>query len=333
MTETLQRRGTLMGHSGWVTQIATNPKYPDMILSSSRDKTLIVWKLTRDETNYGIPQKRLYGHSHFISDVVLSSDGNYALSGSWDKTLRLWDLAAGKTTRRSRTIQRMFCQLLSAPITVKSCQAHVTRPSSCGTLWPNANTPSKMKVTLTGFHASDSHQITPTQSSFHAVGIVPSRSGIWQTANSRSTTKVTTVTWTPSPFLQTVHCAHPVAKTPKLCSGISMTANICTPWTTTTASMLSASHQTVTGCALPTVHQSKSGIWLARKPSRNFAQKSSHKTQRPIHHNVCHSPGQLMDKPCSLDTVTTLSAYGKCQSQHPVKMLIAAIHRHFRILL
>ena len=64
------------------------------------DKTLIVWKLTRDETNYGIPQKRLYGHSHFISDVVLSSDGNYALSGSWDKTLRLWDLAAGKSTRR-----------------------------------------------------------------------------------------------------------------------------------------------------------------------------------------------------------------------------------------
>lgn len=38
MTETMQLRGTLKGHSGWVTQIATNPKFPDMILSASRGK-------------------------------------------------------------------------------------------------------------------------------------------------------------------------------------------------------------------------------------------------------------------------------------------------------
>ncbi|KAL9692837.1 hypothetical protein quinque_012122 [Culex quinquefasciatus] len=65
MTETLQLRGQLVGQPG-----------------------------------YGIPQKRLYDHLQFISDVELFSDGNYALSGSWDMTLRLWDLAAGKSIRR-----------------------------------------------------------------------------------------------------------------------------------------------------------------------------------------------------------------------------------------
>ena len=98
--EELILKGQLTGHNGWVTQIATNNRNPDMILSSSRDKTLIVWKLLRDESNYGVPQKRLKGHGHFITDVVLSVDGQYALSGSWDKTLRLWDLNQGKWTRR-----------------------------------------------------------------------------------------------------------------------------------------------------------------------------------------------------------------------------------------
>jgi WD40 repeat protein len=32
--------------------------------------------------------------------VVISSDGQFALSGSWDATLRLWDLNSGNTTRR-----------------------------------------------------------------------------------------------------------------------------------------------------------------------------------------------------------------------------------------
>lgn len=98
--EQMTLRGTLQGHGGWVTQIATTPQYPDMILSASRDKTLIMWKLTRDDANYGIPQRALRGHSHFVSDVVMSSDGQFALSGSWDHTLRLWDLSTGATTRR-----------------------------------------------------------------------------------------------------------------------------------------------------------------------------------------------------------------------------------------
>ncbi|XP_065190435.1 small ribosomal subunit protein RACK1-like [Sycon ciliatum] len=101
-TEQLTNVGALRGHKDWVTQIATTPQVPDMILSSSRDKSIIVWNLNREEGtgNVGVPKRRLTGHSHFVSDVVISSDGQFALSGSWDHTLRLWDLQRGVTTRR-----------------------------------------------------------------------------------------------------------------------------------------------------------------------------------------------------------------------------------------
>lgn len=42
MAEGLTLRGTLKGHNGWVTQIATNPQDPDKILSGSRGKYVCV---------------------------------------------------------------------------------------------------------------------------------------------------------------------------------------------------------------------------------------------------------------------------------------------------
>jgi guanine nucleotide-binding protein subunit beta-2-like 1 protein len=99
-TDHLVLRGELKAHNGWVTALATSPESPDMLLSASRDKSIIVWNLTRDEEKYGYAKKRLKGHSHYVQDVAISSDGQFALSGSWDATLRLWDLNTGLTTRR-----------------------------------------------------------------------------------------------------------------------------------------------------------------------------------------------------------------------------------------
>eukprot|EP00457_Paulinella_chromatophora_P006141 gb/GEZN01006159.1/.p1 GENE.gb/GEZN01006159.1/~~gb/GEZN01006159.1/.p1 ORF type:complete len:343 (-),score=55.25 gb/GEZN01006159.1/:331-1359(-) len=107
----LTYKGELKGHGGWVTAIATPILHDpsgmdpasDMILSASRDKSIIVWKLNKRENQdekYGSPKRRLKGHSHFVEDVAISCDGCHALSGSWDGNLRLWDLNTGKTRRR-----------------------------------------------------------------------------------------------------------------------------------------------------------------------------------------------------------------------------------------
>jgi len=93
-------RAELKGHGGWVTAIATTVEAPDMVLSASRDKSIIMWSLVREDQRYGFAQKRLTGHAHYVQDVAISSDGQFALSGSWDGTLRLWDLNSGTTTRR-----------------------------------------------------------------------------------------------------------------------------------------------------------------------------------------------------------------------------------------
>lgn len=98
--EVLVLRGTLQGHSGWVTSLSTCPSNPDILLSGSRDKSLIVWQLTRDENQYGIAKRALRGHSHIVSDCELTPDGAYAISGSWDKTLRLWSISNGECVTR-----------------------------------------------------------------------------------------------------------------------------------------------------------------------------------------------------------------------------------------
>jgi guanine nucleotide-binding protein subunit beta-2-like 1 protein len=71
--------------------------------------------------DYGVPFCRLTGHSHFVQDVVLSSDGQFALSGSWDGELRLWDLSTGLTTRRFVSHEKDVISVDNRQIVSTSC--------------------------------------------------------------------------------------------------------------------------------------------------------------------------------------------------------------------
>lgn len=62
-------------------------------LDNPEERKFTRGKETITEFKVGKAFKSLKGHSHFVSSVAVSRDGKHAVSGSWDKTLRLWDLS------------------------------------------------------------------------------------------------------------------------------------------------------------------------------------------------------------------------------------------------
>ncbi|NXD18179.1 RACK1 kinase, partial [Nothocercus nigrocapillus] len=119
MTEQMTLRGTLKGHNGWVTQIATTPQFPDMILSASRGpsrsspspRTGAAAESAAPRGATGTPPfsrekppsspspppgrgtttRRFVGHTKDVLSVAFSSDNRQIVSGSRDKTIKLWN--------------------------------------------------------------------------------------------------------------------------------------------------------------------------------------------------------------------------------------------------
>ncbi|VAH63132.1 unnamed protein product [Triticum turgidum subsp. durum] len=88
--ESLVYAGVMRGHNDVVTAIATPIDNSPFIVSSSRDKSLLVWDLTNpiqatqdSSSEYGVPFRRLTGHGHFVQDVIVSA--------SRDRTIKLWN--------------------------------------------------------------------------------------------------------------------------------------------------------------------------------------------------------------------------------------------------
>lgn len=104
--------GDLVGHRDTVTCISTAPgkagSDAPILISGSRDKSLMIWQIDPEESkiqneskmlHYGYPLKSLTGHNHFVSDIALNADASIAISSSWDKTLRLWNIKHGKSIK------------------------------------------------------------------------------------------------------------------------------------------------------------------------------------------------------------------------------------------
>jgi len=84
-TEMGERTGTCtLGDDNWISVSSFFP-FSEKILIASRDSIAKIYNLN------GSIENKLIGHSKGINCATISNDGKFMLTGSFDKTVRLWD--------------------------------------------------------------------------------------------------------------------------------------------------------------------------------------------------------------------------------------------------
>merc|ERR1711957_27290 len=184
---TLKKKGYLKGHGGWVTSLAVGEEEIDgekveFLLSGSRDKTLIKWKLNErpadeDDVEWGRPQKMFTGHSHFVNEICLTGDVASASLPLGTALSASGMLPPARLSTSSLDTPKTFSPSLCPLTTVKSLPEVATTRSKSGTSRLSASTLLTRTAIPTPSPALDSTTPTSPLSASPPLGIRPSRFG------------------------------------------------------------------------------------------------------------------------------------------------------------
>lgn len=148
------RLHTLQGHAGSIYSVVLTPD-GQWALTGSRDRTARLWDLRRvfynseaDPAN-SISSTVLQGHTAPIRAVALTPDGKWALTGSGDRTARLWDLRDINNIR-SHNLQGHTSTIISVALTSDGSWALTGSVDHTARLWDLRETDAIISYVLQG---------------------------------------------------------------------------------------------------------------------------------------------------------------------------------------
>lgn len=139
------------GHKQMITSMVSGvikikDNVQSILATGGRDKKITIWNISnsaQEAKDLVVPKFTLTGHNHFVSDLTLNSSNEILLSGSWDGSMRLWNLANGQCKQTFFGVNK---EITACGISFDNRVVYSSGMDNITTIW---NTQGQIKATTT----------------------------------------------------------------------------------------------------------------------------------------------------------------------------------------